>query len=187
MDTTVWDRATARSADVDRRESRIVLQAAIVVGVLLILIVGANQLGLARPAVAFTGTTVTAVDAEPGEASVYLDVRNRGVFAERVDGIEIDYPGLTVRSARFVPETLGAFEGGQLAIDVRIDCDAPLAGGAPAWDEGAALSEQPPVQITTERRWGTVSAPWGTVSDTLPGWDVGWSLLSGASGVCTGS
>lgn len=120
MDTTVWDRATALSAETDRRESRVVLRAALVTGMLLVLIIGANQLGLTRPAIAFTGTTVTAVDAEPGQASIYLDVRNRGILTERLDAVEIDYPGLTVRNARFIPQTLGAFEcgpQGYVAVD----------------------------------------------------------------------
>lgn len=184
MDATVWEHATASSAQTDRRESRVLLRAAIVAGMVLVLIVGANQLGLTRPAIAFTGTTVTAFDAEPGQASIYLDVRNRGILPERLDTIEIDYPGFTVRDARFVPETLAAFDAGQLAIDVTIDCAARLPGGAPAWDEGAALTEQPAMRLTTTRPWGTVGAPWGTVSDTLPGWDIGWAILNGASGVC---
>lgn len=184
MDTTVWEHATVLSAETDRRESRVVLRAAIVAGMLLVLIIGANQLGLTRPAIAFTGTTVTAVDAEPGQASIYLDVRNRGILTERLDAVEIDYPGLTVRDARFIPQTLGAFEAGQVAIDATIDCDAQLPGGEPAWDATATQTQQPAMRLTTTRPWGTVSAPWGTVSDTLPGWDIGWAILNGASGVC---
>lgn len=184
MDTTVWERATVLSAETDRRESRVVLRAAIVAGMLLVLIISANQLGLTRPAIAFTGTTVTAVDAEPGQVSIYLDVRNRGILTERLDAVEIDYPGLTVRDARFIPQTLGAFEAGQVAIDATIDCDAQLPGGEPAWDATATQTQQPAMRLTTTRPWGTVSAPWGTVSDTLPGWDIGWAILNGASGVC---
>lgn len=136
------------------------------------------------PGDAFTGTTVTAVDAEPGQVSIYLDVRNRGILTERLDAVEIDYPGLTVRDARFIPQTLGAFEAGQVAIDATIDCDAQLPGGEPAWDATATQTQQPAMRLTTTRPWGTVSAPWGTVSDTLPGWDIGWAILNGASGVC---
>ncbi|KAB7744453.1 hypothetical protein GA707_07445 [Nostocoides sp. F2B08] len=184
MDTTVWEHATASSAQTDRRESRVVLRAAIVAGMVLVLIIGANQLGLTRPAIASTGTTVTAVDAEPSKASIYLDVRNRGILTERLDAIEIDYPGLTIRDARFIPQTLGAFDTGQVAIDVTIDCAARLPGGEPAWAQTATQTQEPAIRLATTRPWGAVGAPWGRVSDTLPGWDIGWSILNGASGAC---
>lgn len=80
---------------------------------------------------------------------------------------------------RFPPPSAEShtFEAGQVAIDATIDCDAQLPGGEPAWDATATQTQQPAVALTTTR-------PWGTVSDTLPGWDIGWAILNGASGVC---
>jgi hypothetical protein len=177
MDTTVWERAVADSADVDRRESRLIVRAVLAAALVLALLVGAGQVGLTRPALTFTGTTITAFDAQPGRATVHLDVRNRGIFAERLTGLEAEYPGLTVLGARLHPETLGAFEQGQLTIDVHVDCETKLASGAPAWDQGEALDDEIAVEVSTAR-------PWGSVSDTSLGRDAAWGIVSAGSTLC---
>jgi len=177
MDTTSWDRAIAKNAPVDRRESRAVRRIALVFGVFFVLVSAANQLGVTRPALSFTGESAGSADSDRGWASVHPSVANRGLFPERVEQVEIDDPGLTVRSAQLRPDPLPAFGQGQLDVEMSVDCDARHPDGSAAWDETAIASGEITIRITTSR-------PWGTASRTYSGAEPAWTVLQTAGLAC---
>lgn len=180
MDTTVWERATAHSAEVDRRESRLVRRVALAAGALLVLLIAGNQLGVTRPVLAFTGSSAGAMTPDTQEATISLDVRNRGLFPERITGLSFDHPGLTIDSAQLRPEPLGSFQEGILDITMTVDCAARI-DGVPVWGSEPTPAGDIPVRITTQRPWGPVSKEYDS-SGIGP--DVAWQLLQTALGAC---
>ncbi|HHU09011.1 MAG TPA: hypothetical protein GXZ60_03190 [Intrasporangiaceae bacterium] len=175
MDTAVWERATSANAALDRHESRTLRRIAIGVGILLALAVALSQLGIVSPGLRETGASAGSVNVEPGTANVSIEVRNRGLFPERVESVEIDYPGLTVHNARLRPQPLPVFSEGFLDLGLTVDCSATWPDGSPAWTEGAPSLERPEMRVATARRWG--QATW--TSDTA-----GFGVMGVASMVC---
>lgn len=180
MDTTVWERATAHNAEVDRRESRLVLWTAVAVGALLVLTVVGNQLGLTRPVLTFTGSSAGAMNPDTQSASLSLEVRNRGLFPERLTELAFEHPGLIIESAQFRPESLGPFADGFLDIMMTVDCGAEV-DGHPVWGDAVVPDSEAPVRITTDRPWGSATT---TDASWVFGPSLGWQLVQTAAGAC---
>lgn len=180
MNDTLWTESLRSTSDVDRRESRAIRLTSLAVAGLLIVAILVTYLGLLRPSLAFQGSSTATWPEGADPLTVHLDVRNRGLVAESVLDLEIDYPGVEVVAARLEPSPLPAFATGQLVVDLAFDCAARTPQGEPAWSEDALADTGATTRIATSRPWGRASA------ELLESDLTNWVALSMAPDVCAG-
>lgn len=165
MNDTLWSESLTATSDIDRRESRAIRRAALITIGLLVLAILATQLGLTRPGIVHAGSGGAEGSSSQGAASVTVDVTNRGIARETLASVALEHPGLVITSARLQPGTLGAFEDGQLVLEVTVDCSAPARDGSwdaeedglTAFDDMALMEAESPLVIHTVRPWGTAT------------------------------
>ena len=174
MNDALWSETRTATTTVDRRETRAIRRAAIALGTVLVLALLAIQLGVIRPGIVHDGSG--GAEGAAGTASVSIDITNRGIVTETLSGVSLDYPGLSITSARLEPARVGAFEDGRLVLDVTVDCSAPAhvdgvadEQGQTAFDDMVVLEADAPMVIRTERPWGTVTRSDSAMGSTVVG------------------
>jgi hypothetical protein len=131
------------------------------------LVLLADKLGLVRPSVSLSGAGGGAADPVTGSGSIRLEVSSRSLVPERIASVDVDYPGLTVTSARFEPSILGFGESGILVLEVVVDCEAHSEDGSAAWSEEATTFAEADMTLSTHRPWGTASRTTDRASGTV--------------------
>ena len=148
MQNTTWQEAREAARAVDTRERRAIIRIVAIASLAVIVTVALSVTGILAPSLAFTGASSTE-GVGSGTVHAELDIRNDGVLTERLDSVAVHLEGVTIVSARLMPDELPAGATGHLVIDATVDCRLLASGG-----EGIPGGQARPFDVTTVRPWG---------------------------------